>query len=80
MVDADDSRPGAPSVLTEADHATYRRDGFLIQRRVIAQDEIARLAADCDVLARRADILQPENMRCRFQLANPIAGVHLQRK
>lgn len=67
MVEADDSRPGAPIVLTEADHATYRRDGFLILRRVIAPDEIARLAADCDVLARRDDILQPENMRCRFQ-------------
>jgi ectoine hydroxylase-related dioxygenase (phytanoyl-CoA dioxygenase family) len=53
--------------LTAAQLAAYADDGYLILRKVFSPREITRVAADAQRLARRADLIAPENLRCRHQ-------------
>jgi ectoine hydroxylase-related dioxygenase (phytanoyl-CoA dioxygenase family) len=45
----------------------YHRDGYLIVRRVFTADEIAALAAEADDLLARRDLIDTQNIRCRWQ-------------
>src|SRR5262245_34307769 len=61
------ARSKSRSMMLAEEIAAYQRDGFIVRRSVFAPDEIAHLASECDTIARRDDLLHPENMRCRFQ-------------
>lgn len=45
----------------------YHRDGFLIVREVFSADEIAALAAECESLVGRSELIDKDNIRCRWQ-------------
>jgi hypothetical protein len=45
----------------------YRENGFLIIHGVFRPDEIAAAAAEADRLTRRADLIDSDNLRCRWQ-------------
>src|SRR5262245_43841140 len=47
--------------------ANYHRDGFLILRDVFTSQEIAELDAEALRLLQRADLIDSENIRCRWQ-------------
>src|SRR5262245_46764848 len=53
--------------LTSEQLADYDRDGFLIVRRVFDADEVAALAAECDTLLKRQELIDTANIRCRWQ-------------
>jgi ectoine hydroxylase-related dioxygenase (phytanoyl-CoA dioxygenase family) len=49
-------------------HASqYRADGYLVVRQVFAADEIAELSAEADRLRQRSDLIDTDNIRCRWQ-------------
>jgi hypothetical protein len=52
--------------------ADYHRDGFLIVRGVFQADEMAALAAESDTLQSRQELVDTQNIRCRWQ--NDAAG------
>ena len=52
--------------------ADYHRDGFLIVRKVFQTDEMAALAAESDTLLARQELVDTQNIRCRWQ--NDVAG------
>jgi len=56
-----------PGKLSRDDVQEYRANGFLVLRALFSGAEVERVAADADELAARHDVLQPENLRCRFQ-------------
>jgi 2-aminoethylphosphonate dioxygenase len=45
----------------------YDDDGFIVVRGVFGREEIARLAAEADRLLVRTDLIDKQNLRCRFQ-------------
>jgi ectoine hydroxylase-related dioxygenase (phytanoyl-CoA dioxygenase family) len=45
----------------------YYDDGFLVVREVFAADEIAALAAEADTLFARQELIDKQNIRCRWQ-------------
>ena len=45
----------------------YHRDGFLIVRGVFAQDEIELLRGEADRLLERTELMDSDNIRCRWQ-------------
>ena len=47
--------------------AAYHRDGFVTVRGMFSSGEIAELAAESDRLFARADLIDTENIRCRWQ-------------
>lgn len=49
----------------EIDH--YHEDGFLIVREVFTPDEVAALAAEADTLVGRKELIDTQNIRCRWQ-------------
>jgi hypothetical protein len=53
--------------LTSDDVRAYRANGFLVLRALFSPSEVERLAADANALAARGDVVEPENLRCRFQ-------------
>lgn len=54
-------------LLTDSELAEYRRQGFVIRRRVFERGEIDALAAEADRLQRdRRDLIDEHNLRCRF--------------
>lgn len=54
--------------LTDEDVEHYRREGYLVVRGLFRADEMERLAQDVDRVAReRAELIDPLNMRVRFQ-------------
>jgi hypothetical protein len=57
----------APSPLGPDERRRYRSDGFLVVRGLLTPDEVARVADDADALRGRADLIDPKNLRCRFQ-------------
>ena len=52
---------------TEAQTQQYHRDGFLILRGVFNAAEIAQLADEAMRLLERRDLMDPDNIRCRWQ-------------
>jgi ectoine hydroxylase-related dioxygenase (phytanoyl-CoA dioxygenase family) len=60
------SRAGIGTI--EAVHASqYRAAGYLVVREVFAADRIAELAAEAVRLRQRADLIDTDNIRCRWQ-------------
>ena len=57
----------APASAASDTRARYERDGFLIARRVFGPDRIAALAADAERLLQRTDLIDTNNIRCRWQ-------------
>jgi hypothetical protein len=57
----------ANSVVNEDSAAQYARDGFTIFPRVFSRDEIDGLSAEADRLFRRSDLIDTDNIRCRWQ-------------
>src|SRR5262245_3461031 len=45
----------------------YHDTGFLIVREVFNADEIAALAAECEMLFGRSELVDKQNIRCRWQ-------------
>ena len=45
----------------------YHEDGFLVVRGVFSDDEIAALAAEAETLIGRTDLIDKQNIRCRWQ-------------
>lgn len=62
------SKQEVSGTLSDAEIAFYRSEGYLIVRGLFAAKEIDRLAADTDRVRRqRADLIDSNNMRARFQ-------------
>ena len=60
--------PPAPLLLSNDDTAFYRAEGYLIIRGLFRPEEVRRLGADIDRVSReRTDLIDPNNMRVRFQ-------------
>ena len=55
------------SALTPEQVAGYRETGFLIVRKVFTREEIAALERDAQRLAARAELIDSDNIRCRWQ-------------
>lgn len=47
--------------------AQFERDGFVILKSVFDADEMAALAAEADTLVARSEIIDTQNIRCRWQ-------------
>lgn len=45
----------------------YHADGFLVLRGVFNGEEIAALAAECETLLARRELIDVQNLRCRWQ-------------
>src|SRR5580692_9903966 len=60
------------SVLSAEARRGYDEDGFIVVRGVFTA-ETARLASEADRLLDRTDLIDKENLRCRFQ-ANCTGG------
>jgi ectoine hydroxylase-related dioxygenase (phytanoyl-CoA dioxygenase family) len=65
MQDMDAQIATAPIDTVQA--AQYHVDGFLVVRQVFGRDRIAELEAEADRLCRRLDLIDPNNIRCRWQ-------------
>jgi hypothetical protein len=52
---------------TESEVCQYKADGFLIQRGVFALSEVDGLAAEAARLLERKDLMDSDNIRCRWQ-------------
>jgi ectoine hydroxylase-related dioxygenase (phytanoyl-CoA dioxygenase family) len=46
---------------------SYRRDGFLIVRNVFSREEVAELDHDAEELMKRSDLIDVNNIRCRWK-------------
>ncbi len=46
---------------------TYEESGFVVVRGIFAADEMARLSSAADRLLARSDLIDKQNLRCRFQ-------------
>jgi hypothetical protein len=55
------------SAPTEAQLQRYRADGFIIQRGVFPRSEVDELAAEAAKLLERKDLMDIDNIRCRWQ-------------
>src|SRR5262245_43861206 len=56
----------APPLAAEQIRA-YHDDGYLIVRDVFSADEIAALAAEAETLVGRSELIDKQNIRCRWQ-------------
>lgn len=54
------------SVLNAAAVEQFDRDGFVILRKVFSAEEIACLAAEADHLVQRKELIDTQNIRCRW--------------
>jgi hypothetical protein len=52
---------------SEAQISQYRDDGFLVLRGVFRADEIGELAAEAERLFARTELIDKDNIRCRWQ-------------
>ena len=57
----------ATSALTADDVARYHADGFLVVCGVFSADRIAELDAESQRILARADLIDSDNIRCRWQ-------------
>jgi 2-aminoethylphosphonate dioxygenase len=56
----------APAV-SEQQIRSYHEKGYLIVREVFSAEEIAALAAEAESLVTRSDLIDKQNIRCRWQ-------------
>jgi ectoine hydroxylase-related dioxygenase (phytanoyl-CoA dioxygenase family) len=59
--------PAVSEALTSDQATRYQRDGYLILRKVFAAEEIASLAAEVETLYERRELIDTQNIRCRWQ-------------
>jgi ectoine hydroxylase-related dioxygenase (phytanoyl-CoA dioxygenase family) len=57
----------ASAALSEQQLLEYDRDGYLVLRAVFCADEIAALAAEAETLLARSELIDTQNIRCRWQ-------------
>ena len=57
----------APVSALSDTRVRYERDGFLVVRHVFGPDRIAALAAEAERLRQRTDLIDTNNIRCRWQ-------------
>lgn len=55
------------SVGDDAMVQSYHRDGFVIIRELFTLAEISRLRHESELLVKRCDLIDQQNLRCRFQ-------------
>jgi 2-aminoethylphosphonate dioxygenase len=55
------------SAINIAQASRYRSEGYLVVRQVFSPDRIAELDAEADRLHRRTDLIDTDNIRCRWQ-------------
>src|SRR5262245_27071100 len=53
--------------LAQSHVSNYRRDGFSIVRNIFRPEEVAELGTEADRLLRRTDLIDSDNIRCRWQ-------------
>ena len=67
-VSVDEQRRRASIGTIDAAQASqYQADGFLVVRQVFSADRIAELDAEADRLQQRTDLIDTDNIRCRWQ-------------
>lgn len=54
-------------MATRSSIAAYHDDGFLVLRELFSGDEIAAVADEAEQLLQRTDLIDSDNLRCRFQ-------------
>jgi ectoine hydroxylase-related dioxygenase (phytanoyl-CoA dioxygenase family) len=59
--------PNLASAIDQAQAHRYHDDGFLIVRGVFGADRVAELDAESERLRQRADLIDQNNIRCRWQ-------------
>jgi len=59
--------PSSKTRLPEADVRHYRDEGFLVLHKVFTPQEIDDLAAEAERLFTRTDLMDTNNIRCRWQ-------------
>ena len=57
----------ATALIDAAQAAQYHADGFLVVRQVFGRDRIAELEAEAERLRSRLDLIDANNIRCRWQ-------------
>ena len=57
----------AIGTIDAAQASQYRADGFLVVRHVFSNEHIAQLDAEAIRLHRRKELIDPDNIRCRWQ-------------
>jgi ectoine hydroxylase-related dioxygenase (phytanoyl-CoA dioxygenase family) len=67
MNPATTTRRSAAETFAESQSADYSRDGFLIVRGVFRPEEVAALASEAQTLAERNELVDTNNIRCRWQ-------------
>ena len=55
------------AALDAAQIAQYQRDGFLVVRGVFPNERVVELQADAERLRQRTDLIDTDNIRCRWQ-------------
>ena len=56
-----------PDVATDTDSAFYHTNGYLTLRGVFSADEMAELQQEAGRLMQRSDLMDSDNIRCRWQ-------------
>src|SRR5262245_11018221 len=59
--------PPLPSSLTDTQKKRYHHDGFTIVRSVFTREEINQLETEAQHLLERTDLIDSDNIRCRWQ-------------
>jgi hypothetical protein len=59
--------PTTIGAINAAQASQYREQGVLLVRQLFDPDRIADLAAEAERLHRRTDLIDPDNIRCRWQ-------------
>lgn len=57
----------ASAAITSQQVSQYHEAGFLVVREVFGPDEVAALAAECETLVARGELIDTQNIRCRWQ-------------
>src|SRR5262245_12151789 len=55
------------SLISPEQIQSYHDDGYLIVRNVFSEDEMSSLAAEADALFQRTELIDTQNIRCRWQ-------------
>lgn len=54
-------------IETNSQIDVYHEAGYLLLPRLFGGDEVAALASECEALLRRSDLIDCDNLRCRYQ-------------
>jgi ectoine hydroxylase-related dioxygenase (phytanoyl-CoA dioxygenase family) len=57
----------ATAAIDATQVAQYQADGFLVVREVFGPERIADIESDAERLRTRVDLIDPDNIRCRWQ-------------